>query len=164
MANETRQARKPAQQAHRRGAPDVATLHALDVDVRDGVALVALDRPDVHNAFDETLIAELTAALAALDRDRRVRAVVLPGAGKSFCAGADLNWMKRMAALRRARRISPTRRRWRRCCARSTAVEADDRARARRGVRRRRRARRLLRHRRRARRTRRSRCRKRGSA
>ena len=77
-----------------------------------------LNRPEVHNAFDETLIAELTATFAALDADDGVRAVVLAGAGKSFCAGADLNWMKKMAALRRARRTSPTRRRWRRCCAR----------------------------------------------
>jgi len=65
----------------------------LDVSVRNAVAIVVLNRPDVHNAFDETLIAELTATLAALDRDDDVRAVVIAGAGKSLCAGADLNWM-----------------------------------------------------------------------
>ena len=69
------------------------------VSVRDAVATVTLDRPDVHNAFDETLIARLTETFVDLDDDPAVRAVVLAGAGKSFCAGADLNWMKRMAAF-----------------------------------------------------------------
>ena len=58
---------------------------------------MVLNRPEVHNAFNETLIAELTAALRALDADAAVRAVVLTGAGESFCAGADLNWMTKMA-------------------------------------------------------------------
>jgi methylglutaconyl-CoA hydratase len=70
---------------------------AIDVTERNGVALVTLDRPEVHNAFDDTLIAELTRALTALDAAPTVRAVVLLGAGPSFCAGADLNWMRRMA-------------------------------------------------------------------
>jgi methylglutaconyl-CoA hydratase len=69
----------------------------LDVDLRNGVGLVALNRPQLHNAFNETLIAELTSVLHALDADASVRAVVLTGHGKSFCAGADLNWMKKMA-------------------------------------------------------------------
>ncbi|MEO8537702.1 MAG: enoyl-CoA hydratase/isomerase family protein [Betaproteobacteria bacterium] len=63
------------------------------------VATVTLNRPAIHNAFDETLIAELTACFVDLDDDPRVRVVVLAGAGRSFCAGADLNWMKRMAAF-----------------------------------------------------------------
>jgi methylglutaconyl-CoA hydratase len=57
-----------------------------------------LDRPDVHNAFDDTLIAGLVDALLALGADPAVRVVVLEGAGASFSAGADLNWMRRMAA------------------------------------------------------------------
>ena len=69
----------------------------LDVEIRNAVALIALARPDVHNAFDETLISELTHALETVGADTAVRAVVLHGHGKSFCAGADLNWMKRMA-------------------------------------------------------------------
>ena len=69
----------------------------LDVDVRNNVGLVALNRPDLHNAFNEKLIAELTMVLLALDGDASVRVVVLTGHGKSFCAGADLNWMKKMA-------------------------------------------------------------------
>jgi methylglutaconyl-CoA hydratase len=63
-----------------------------------GIARVELARPQVHNAFDDGLIAGLTAALAALDRDPAVRAVVLTGAGSTFSAGADLNWMRSMAA------------------------------------------------------------------
>jgi methylglutaconyl-CoA hydratase len=62
-----------------------------------GIARVELARPQVHNAFDDGLIAELTAALADLDRDPAVRAVVLTGAGSTFSAGADLNWMRSMA-------------------------------------------------------------------
>jgi methylglutaconyl-CoA hydratase len=70
-----------------------------DITVRDSIATVTLNRPDIHNAFDETLIANLTAAFVSLDDNPDVRVVVLAGAGKSFCAGADLNWMKRMAAF-----------------------------------------------------------------
>jgi methylglutaconyl-CoA hydratase len=81
-------------------APRTAARYAtLNVAIRESVALVVLSRAEVHNAFDETLIAELTRALVALDRDENVRAVVLLGDGKSFCAGADLNWMKRMAGF-----------------------------------------------------------------
>jgi methylglutaconyl-CoA hydratase len=69
------------------------------IAVRNGVATVTLNRPDIHNAFDETLIAKLTETFVALDDERDVRVVVLAGAGRSFCAGADLNWMKRMAAF-----------------------------------------------------------------
>jgi len=88
-------ARKSAAPRGRRAA----RYETLAVDVRESVALVALARPEVHNAFDETLIAELTRVLEALDRDASVRAVVLLGHGRSFCAGADLNWMKKMAAF-----------------------------------------------------------------
>ena len=69
----------------------------LDIAIERQVARIALNRPDVHNAFDDALIAELTAGLAALDADPGVRAVVLTGNGASFSAGADLNWMRRMA-------------------------------------------------------------------
>ncbi|MCH8000083.1 MAG: enoyl-CoA hydratase/isomerase family protein [Proteobacteria bacterium] len=63
----------------------------------DGVAWVTLTRPEVHNAFDDTLIAELRAVLGGFASDERVRAVVLGAQGRSFSAGADLNWMQRMA-------------------------------------------------------------------
>ena len=74
-----------------------ANSKPVDVALRNDVALVTLNRPDVHNAFDDALIAELTDALSGLDTNPAVRAVVLLGAGPSFCAGADLNWMERMA-------------------------------------------------------------------
>jgi methylglutaconyl-CoA hydratase len=61
------------------------------------VATLSLDRPDVHNAFDDTLIAETTAALESLAADARLRVLVLTGTGATFSAGADLNWMRRMA-------------------------------------------------------------------
>jgi methylglutaconyl-CoA hydratase len=70
----------------------------LKIDRRGAAAWVWMNRPDLHNAFDETLIAELTEVFAALDRDPAVRAIVLAGVGKSFSAGADLNWMKRQGA------------------------------------------------------------------
>jgi methylglutaconyl-CoA hydratase len=69
----------------------------VDIDAR-GVATVTLNRAELHNAFDDALIADLTAKLAGLDADPAVRVVVLAAAGKSYSAGADLNWMKRMAA------------------------------------------------------------------
>jgi methylglutaconyl-CoA hydratase len=69
----------------------------LKVEKQGAVARVTLDRPEIRNAFDDALIAELTKALRELDADRAVRAVVLAGSGAAFCAGADLNWMKRMA-------------------------------------------------------------------
>jgi methylglutaconyl-CoA hydratase len=82
---------------------------ALLIETRNGVALVTLNRPEVHNAFDETLIAELTRALRAVEADGSVRAVVLLGAGASFCAGADLNWMRRMADFSKAQNLADAR-------------------------------------------------------
>jgi methylglutaconyl-CoA hydratase len=69
----------------------------LELDRRDAVATLWMNRPERHNAFDETVIAELTHALSALDGEDSVRVVVLAGRGSSFSAGADLNWMKRAA-------------------------------------------------------------------
>ncbi|MDJ0944500.1 MAG: enoyl-CoA hydratase/isomerase family protein [Kiloniellales bacterium] len=62
-----------------------------------GIARLVLNRPEVHNAFNDELIAELTAALKRLEQAPEVRAVLLSAQGKSFSAGADLTWMKRMA-------------------------------------------------------------------
>jgi len=69
----------------------------LEIELQGEVATIWMNRPDLHNAFDETLIAELTAACVALDEDKDARVVVLAGRGKSFSAGADLNWMRRAA-------------------------------------------------------------------
>lgn len=76
-------------------------MSTLDVVNEQGTATVWLNRPDVHNAFDEHVIAELTSTLRALDADAAVRVVVLAGRGKSFCAGGDLGWMRRMAGYGR---------------------------------------------------------------
>nr|WP_255596670.1 crotonase/enoyl-CoA hydratase family protein [Cognatishimia sp. MH4019] len=65
----------------------------LAVDGR-GVALLTLNRPEKHNAMSGQMIGELTEAAAVLGADKAVRVVVLTGAGKSFCAGGDLGWMK----------------------------------------------------------------------
>ncbi len=71
----------------------------LSIERQDRVATIWMDRPDVFNAFDEQLIADLGAACAELDADASVRVVVLAGRGKHFSAGADLNWMKRASAF-----------------------------------------------------------------
>ncbi len=70
----------------------------LEIDDR-GVATLTLNRPEAHNAMDETLMAEVPDAVAQIEAESRVRAVVLTGAGESFCAGGDLRWMKRMLTL-----------------------------------------------------------------
>lgn len=61
------------------------------------VAEVWLNRPEVRNAFNDGVIAELTAAFRGFAEDKELRAVILAGEGKAFCAGADLNWMRAMA-------------------------------------------------------------------
>lgn len=71
-----------------------------------GVATVTLNRPAVHNAFNDDLIARLHNAFAELGADPKVRVVVLAGNGKSFCAGADLNWMKAMAGYSEAENVA----------------------------------------------------------
>ena len=68
----------------------------LHLDIKNGVADICLNRPEVHNAFDDRLISELTHVFEALEANDDVRFAVIGGKGKSFCAGADLNWMKAM--------------------------------------------------------------------
>lgn len=70
----------------------------LRVSLQGAVATVLMDRAEVHNAFDPELIAGLSETFLRLDADPAVRVVVLAASGRSFSAGADLNWMKRMAA------------------------------------------------------------------
>jgi methylglutaconyl-CoA hydratase len=74
--------------------PDYQTL---ELETHHDVAVIWLNRPDVRNAFNETMIGELSLALKFLEGDAAIRAIVLAGRGPSFCAGADLNWMKKMA-------------------------------------------------------------------
>jgi methylglutaconyl-CoA hydratase len=69
----------------------------LEVTRQNGVARVTLNRPELRNAFDDALIRQLRNAFEQLANDKAVRVVILTGNGPAFCAGADLNWMKRMA-------------------------------------------------------------------
>lgn len=66
-------------------------------EVKNAIATVTLNRPDMHNAFNEDVIAALIKTFEGLNKDHSIRAVVLRGAGKSFCAGGDLNWMRKTA-------------------------------------------------------------------
>ena len=70
----------------------------IAIERQGPVGLLTLARPERHNAFDDALIAELTDALRAMEAEEGIRVVVLSSVGKSFSAGADLNWMRRMAA------------------------------------------------------------------
>lgn len=74
----------------------IKEIVTVETDER-GVATVTMNRPEKHNAFNDKLVAELQEAFGPLARNPFVRAVVLTGAGKSFSAGADLNWMQEMA-------------------------------------------------------------------
>ncbi len=76
----------------------------VEVD-EDGAGWLTLNRPRSHNAFDETLITELGAALRRFASDPNVCSVVLRGRGRSFCAGADLNWMRRMGEAGEAENV-----------------------------------------------------------
>jgi methylglutaconyl-CoA hydratase len=68
----------------------------LKIDIHKNVAFVLLDRPDIHNAFNDELVKQVTESFRELGCRSEIRVIVLGGSGKSFCAGADLNWMKRM--------------------------------------------------------------------
>ncbi|MFH0816216.1 MAG: enoyl-CoA hydratase-related protein [Methanobacteriota archaeon] len=70
----------------------------LKIEPEGALARIVLNRPDAHNAFNGELIYELRAAFEALSADGEARVLILTGAGKSFCAGADLNYMKSMAS------------------------------------------------------------------
>ena len=72
-------------------------MSTLDIQRQGPVARVFLNRPEVRNAFNDGVIAELTAAFRELGADPTLRAIVLGGHGKAFCAGADLSWMRTMA-------------------------------------------------------------------
>lgn len=75
------------------------------IDAR-GVASLVLDRPGVHNAFDDTVIEQLTKAIEQLDANDAVRVICFATTGRNFCAGADLNWMRRMASYSRAENVA----------------------------------------------------------
>jgi methylglutaconyl-CoA hydratase len=86
-------------------------MKTLNVTVTpSGVAQVEMARPEVFNAFDETMITELDAAFTTLGSDPAVRAIVLSGRGKAFSAGADLQWMKRASVAPHADNLEDARR------------------------------------------------------
>lgn len=72
----------------------------------DEVLTITLNRPDIHNPFDEMVIAELTDIFRKVKDSGSVRVLVITGAGGSFCAGADLNWMKKMADFPREENLA----------------------------------------------------------
>ncbi|MBT1449726.1 enoyl-CoA hydratase/isomerase family protein [Glaciecola sp. XM2] len=73
-------------------------MHNVELEIdKQGVARVTLNRPDVHNAFDENTIAQLIEIFDSVDQNDDVRVMILQAKGKSFSAGADLNWMQKMA-------------------------------------------------------------------
>lgn len=75
----------------------MSAYETIRVVVADRVATVTLDRPAVRNAFSETMIGELTGVFTELAQDDDAKVIVLAAAGKAFCAGADLHWMKKMS-------------------------------------------------------------------
>ncbi len=78
----------------------------LQLNVQGGVATLVLSRPEVRNAFNDDVIAEFTQAFGALGPREDVRCVVLAAVGQAFCAGADLNWMRRMADYTHAENLA----------------------------------------------------------
>jgi methylglutaconyl-CoA hydratase len=75
----------------------MSTTNSVLVEIDGPIGLLTLNRAERHNAFDDGLIADIIAGLRELNTHPDVRVVVVSALGKSFCAGADLNWMKRAA-------------------------------------------------------------------
>lgn len=86
--------------------------HSIVTEIDDSVGILTLNKAERHNAFDASLVAEMMQALRDFELDPRVRAIVLSSTGRSFCAGADIQWMKQSATnsaqenLREAREMS----------------------------------------------------------
>jgi len=81
----------------------------IDVLKDNDIATVALNRPEVHNAMNERLIKEITTCFKELANDEKTKVIVLTGKGESFCAGADLNWMKSMVMYSKEENIRDSR-------------------------------------------------------
>ena len=82
------------------------TFTKLKLEIDDTIARIWLDQPDARNAFDDVVIAELTQAFADAGAAPQVKAIVLGANGPAFCAGANLNWMRRMADYTRSENIA----------------------------------------------------------
>lgn len=82
---------------------------ALDTVCENGVATLWLNRPEVHNVFDENVITEITQTMTALNADTTVGVIVLAGRGRNFSAGGDLGWMQRAASYEYAQNLADAR-------------------------------------------------------
>lgn len=85
------------------------TNPAIVTKIENGCATLTLNRPELHNAFDDTLIRVMTQELVRLEADPQARVVVLAGSGKSFSAGGDLNWMRRVAGYTEEQNLADAR-------------------------------------------------------
>lgn len=74
------------------------SYNTIQIEISEGVGTIWLNRPEIHNAFNEVMIRELIQVFAEIEKDDTIRIVVVRGRGKSFCAGADLNWMRGVAS------------------------------------------------------------------
>jgi len=81
----------------------------IDVLKDNDIATVMLNRAEVHNAMNERLIKEITTCFKELSNDEKTKVIVLTGKGESFCAGADLNWMKSMVMYSKEENIRDSR-------------------------------------------------------
>jgi methylglutaconyl-CoA hydratase len=72
------------------------TFETISYSIENQIAKITLNRPEVHNAFNDVMIRELLEVFQEISKSEDIRVVILTGRGESFCAGADLNWMKRM--------------------------------------------------------------------
>lgn len=81
----------------------------IDVLKKKETAIVFLNRPDLHNSMNELLMKELTNCFYEFSKNDTIRSIVLTGKGKSFCAGADLNWMKSMVTYSKEENIKDSR-------------------------------------------------------
>ena len=84
----------------------MTNYQTLEIHREGYLATVMLNRPEVRNAFNETTIAELTQVFGVLGEDEGIRVIVLAANGPAFCAGADLNWMKKMADYSHAENLA----------------------------------------------------------
>ncbi len=77
----------------------------IKLQIKDMVATITLNRPEVHNAMNEQLMNELTSCFKEISENKAINCIILTGNGSSFCAGADLNWMKSMVAYSKEENI-----------------------------------------------------------
>lgn len=89
---------------------ELANPGPISIVNHDGVVTLTMERPNVHNAFDAALIAQMTEALGALSQDASCRQLVLTGRGASFSAGADVNWMQAQLKATEAENMADARR------------------------------------------------------